>query len=716
VTLNNLGGVACMRGDPAAGESFFRRALTIRERIAPGSIDVATTLNNVGVAALDHGELAAAEDSFRRALQIIEKLAPDSFEVARIVGNLGNVAHQRGDFAAAEAFQRRTNAIMERLAPGSLDTARSLSNLAETARELGRLGEAEDLARKALAVIEVLAPGSTDEARILYNLGQILVDAGRPDAGLTCLSRSVNALETQQEQLGGARQELGAFRAQHLVYYRALIDLLLELEHPEAAFHVLERSRARTLLAILAERSLVFSTDLPDELELERQSLRDAGHRVVDRLSRLSTTDRDQIAALRDELHRLHQEQARIRTRVRAVSPRLAALTYPQPLTLKAASAALDPGTLLLVYSLGHGTSHLFAVSPRDEGLAVFDLATSAEEVREATDRFRRLILRPDSEAFESSTVAGELADRLLGAAMDSVGRAERMLIVPDGPLHVLPFAALASQLATGNRHLVEIRPLTTVASATVLSELIKERGTESERHVVAFGDPDYRAAGSVDAPALLACAVRDGLRLDPLPATRAEVKAIGELYGDRARLWLGAEATEERAGSVGGRVTIVHFAVHGLIDERFPLESALVLTIPRARRPAHEDGLLQAWEVFERLRLDADLVTLSSCNAALGEELAGEGIIGLTRAFQYAGARTVLASLWSVADVSTAELMRRFYTSLEGGDSKDVALQKAQMEFIQGPVEVEIDGERAELDLSHPFHWAAFQLIGDWR
>ena len=194
------------------------------------------------------------------------------------------------------------------------------------------------------------------------------------------------------------------------------------------------------------------------------------------------------------------------------------------------------------------------------------------------------------------------------------------------------------------------------------------------------------------------------------------------------AKVYLGADATEERAKSVGREPRIVHFATHAYLDDRMPLSSFLALTIPGAvsgdsdsdsppRSPQGDNGLLQAWEIFERVRLDADLVVLSACDSGLGEEQGGEGLIGLTRAFQYAGARTVAATLWSVADQATAELMIRFYRHLRAGKPKDVALQAAQIELIRDPIEVQDEsGQTVEMDASAPYYWAAFQLIGDWQ
>jgi len=180
-------------------------------------------------------------------------------------------------------------------------------------------------------------------------------------------------------------------------------------------------------------------------------------------------------------------------------------------------------------------------------------------------------------------------------------------------------------------------------------------------------------------------------------------VKAVSGLFPG-ARILLGRDATEEAIKSLAPQARRLHFACHGLLDERFPLNSALAFSIPDHVEEGHDNGLLQAWEIFEDLRLDADLVTLSACDSGLGKEMGGEGLVGLVRAFQFAGARSVLASLWSVSDVSTADLMKRFYGYLREGRSKDEALRAAQTDLIRSR------------DFAHPYYWAAFQLTGDWK
>jgi CHAT domain-containing protein len=196
------------------------------------------------------------------------------------------------------------------------------------------------------------------------------------------------------------------------------------------------------------------------------------------------------------------------------------------------------------------------------------------------------------------------------------------------------------------------------------------------------------------------------GTVITPLPATRVEVEGIVRAWGPFAAAFLGEEATEERAVERSRDSDLLHFACHGLLDERLPLNAGLMLTVPPGDAPGRENGFLQAWEVFDRVRCDADLVVLSACATALGKASGGEGLVGLTRAFEYAGARSVLSTLWRIDDRSTARWMERFYTHLKAGLSKDEAVRRTQVAFIRGLAP----------SSAAPFFWAAFQLDGDWK
>jgi CHAT domain-containing protein len=228
----------------------------------------------------------------------------------------------------------------------------------------------------------------------------------------------------------------------------------------------------------------------------------------------------------------------------------------------------------------------------------------------------------------------------------------------------------------------------------------------------VAFGDPAVPHT-PVAPPAL----PKRSSPLGPLPFARAEVKRIAELFPGAADIYFGKDATEERAKTIPREARYVHFATHATLDSSFPLNSAVVLSVPEIFNEGHDNGLLQAWEIFEQMSLDADLVILSGCETGLGKELGGEGLIGLTRAFHYAGARSVLASLWKVSDRSTAELMVRFYRHLAEGKGKDEALRQAQLELIRGLIPIRTEEGKVELvDASAPYSWAAFQIYGDWQ
>jgi CHAT domain-containing protein/Tfp pilus assembly protein PilF len=746
-SLQNLGNVAYARGDLMTAEAYQKRALAIKEKLTPDSLDLSTSLGNLGAVARDRGDLTTAEAYIKRALGIREKLAPDSLDLARSLNDLGVVARDRGDLTTAEACQNRALAIQEKRAPDSLDLARSLNNLAVVARDRGDLMTAEPYFKRALVIRAKLGPGSTDEAESQHDLGLLYRKANQDRLAADHFQRAVDALEAQVGKLGGTQEAETGFRAKYGDYYRDYIDVLVALNQPEDAFRILERSRARTLLAMLAERDLVFAADLPKETERERKRIAWEYDQTQARLEQLNPAkDPAQIEGLLNGLRELRDRQSQMVEQIRQQSPRLASLQYPRPLDVRGVQAALDPATVLLSYSLGKEKSYLFALTA-DAGLQAYTLALGEAQLREEVEKFRSLIERAQLGAQELTGLVDRgkrLYERLIQPAAKTIERAQRVLVLPDGPLHLLPFAALIRSVDAkpgtadkpavvggAERHwlyLVEWKPLHVVVSATVYAELRKQRQhrpeKETRKTLVALGDPKYPAFGIQESEkeldkrdAVLRSILTRGYRLTPLPSTKSEVAAIAELYREKADTFVGAAATEERAKGVAKETKYLHFACHGLLDERFPLDSGLALTIPDDVKEGQENGILQAWEIFERVRIDADLVVLSACETGLGKEMGGEGLVGLTRAFEYAGARSVLASLWSVADETTAALMKRFYRYLKAGQSKDAALRQAQLDLIRSSISIQGQkGAAATLDASHPFYWAAFQLNGDWR
>lgn len=693
--LSSLGGVALTRGDLDRAEELLLQALAIQQRLAPASPDAGTSFTNLGSIARRRGDRPRARDFYSKALAIWERLAPGGLEVAGTLHGLGLNAFEAGEFSQAGEFYLQSLAIFQRLAPGGLEHSASLSELARTALHASDLSKAGDYYRQALSIQEKLVPGTQHEAITLFGLAIVSERRGEGVRALQLFERAANSLDRQLTRLGGPDEVRSEFRAQFSQCYLAYIEALLKQKQPESAFAVLERSRARSMLTMLAERDLIFAASLPAGILRERQTNAAAYDRTQAELARISPEkDKAQAALLSARLRELASARDSLAERIRRASPRFAALEYPQSLDLDAARQALDDRTVLLSYSITETHSTLFVVQPRtaSTGLSVYTLPVGEKALSEKVKEYRSLLAdRRPSGRIALDRRARELYDLLIKPAEPQIAQYTRVLLVPDGPLHVLPFAALRR---SQTQYLIEWKPLHTIVSASLYHELAKTRN--EPRHplfqLAAFGDPLYPEP------------VPGRLDLPRLPFSREEVTAIAALYPDRSRVFLGAQATEENAKSAAPLARYLHFAAHAVVDERFPLNSGLAFSPPQKPLPGRENGLLQAWEIFEQLRIEADLVVLSACQTGLGKEIRGEGLIGLTRALQYAGARSIIASLWNVDDLKTSELMKALYQQLERGKSKDQALRAAQLSLL------------ASRSASHPFYWAAFSLIGDWR
>jgi CHAT domain-containing protein/Tfp pilus assembly protein PilF len=723
--LDSLGLVALQRIDLDSAQEYFEKSLQLRLRMAPGSQHAAMSLSLLGKVARERGDLESAERYFRESLAICEQYLERDVKVDNNLTGLAEIARERGDLAAVESYYHRSLKYKRLTASKHI-----LLSLGETALQLGRLKEAESYLREYLGSDDTSPSTDSGYADAFKVLANVLRRMGRLQEAARYADLSIESLEAQIDKLGGTQEAKGKVRGRRGDIYRDALRLQLELGRPQEAFHLLERFRAQAFLALLAERDLSFAGDLSPGLDEERRRLAASYDSNQLQLAALDPEkDGEAIEALQQEQVQLRRQRDEITVEMRRTAPRLAALQDPQALTLEQVREALDPGTVMLSYSAGKEQTHLFIVT-RGRELQVKTLEVGRQALEQDVDRFRQLI--DQTQAGSGLGAAGlawfsrRLYSLLVEPAEPWIAAGDRIVLVPDGPLHLLPFAALTRK---DGRHLVEWKPLSTVLSGTVLAELKKNRrdaaGAEtSSREWVAFGDPWFppRLAQSrpedIGEVRLRYLSTRAQLRWQRLPQSRREVEGIAALFPpDRRRTYLDREASEERAKAVGREARIVHFATHGYVDDRSPFDSGLVLSIPEELAEGRDNGLLQVWEIFENVRLDADLVVLSACETGIGEIRGGEGIIGLTRAFQYAGARSVLASLWRVEDEATAELMQRFYSHLHAGKAKDEALRAAQLELIRRPLRVpDGRGGWTERNAASPYFWAALQLVGDGR
>jgi CHAT domain-containing protein/Flp pilus assembly protein TadD len=728
--MQNLGLIAQDRGDLAAAESWFARAFAISERRATlGSLEHASVLENRRDWLRRSGALPEAEAVGRQVVEIVLRQAPGTSVLAGALMGLGEVQLDQNRYPDARvSFEQglRVPALTE-----SPIRFKLLHLLAKAERAEHDYSKAEAHIREAVAIRTAISPQSGALAAALHTLGLVLRDRGRFSESLFYLIQAVDVVERQRARLGASDDAAATFSATVAAVYQDCIDLLVERGRQEDAFAMLERSRARAFLQRLAERDLMFGGDIPETLRSQRVYAEGDLHRAQQRLAdTVSTADPTTVKKLRAEITQLQAQVRTVEQRIKQRSPSLAALQYPRPLTLTATRRSLPSGTVLLSYSVGAARTHLFVVQPpgeagaRDSGLKVFTIDVTRDQLQQAVATFANgLKTRPGADAGRAladvRARASALYRQLVSPAEGLIAPAARLLVVADGPLHGLPFGALVRDDSVREGYLMSWKPITTVASMTVYAQVHVKASAparySSRISVAAFGDPLYPVAAvtvsdesrgdgvpdPVPGDAEVIDAVRSGLKLERLSATRVEAQAIARLYRPQSVAYVGGDATEERAKQLPRATRVVHYAVHAMINNRFPLNSALAFTIPDRRAAKKENGLLQAWEILDQVRLDADLVTLSACETAVGQEAGGDGLLSLTRAFHHAGARTVLASLWRVDDQATSSLMQQFYARLRSGVSKDNALREAQRAMASEP------------RWSHPFYWAAFQLSG---
>jgi len=753
-SLNNLGNVEDDRGDLAKAEDYYRQALEIEKKLAPGSLQVATALYNLGEDRRHRSDLAQAQECFHQALAIFEKLASDSLQVAMVIASLGELARDRGDLAQAEEFFQQSLTINEKLAPGSLDVARGLNNLSEVAHDRGDLAKGEAYCRQALEIRKKLAPESADYAESLATLAGVMRDEQLTEEAVRLFAQAIDVFESQIAHLGGSSDIRADFRAKHADYYSAYSDLLLTQKQPELAFQVLERSRARTLLETLTEAHVNIRQGAdPSLLERERTlqvTLTAKSNRKIKLLEGEHTDE--QVAAFSKEIDDLLSQYQMIEGQIRTGTPNYAALTQPQPLSAKEIQQQLlDADTILLEYALGEKHSLVFVLTPTSlhsyelpkrseiEHTAhhVYDLLTMRNRWIKGESSLQRKERVNKSEA-EYQKTAATLSQMVLGPLAARLEE-KRLLIVADGALQYLPFAVLPIPTADASKPAVPLvaeHEIVNLPSASVLALLRRQANGRraAPNEVAVLADPvfdrqdsrvgkaanDRQVTESASANDLvpsfaegLTRSLRDvglgtrqaGAALPRLAFSRREADAIMAMTDSgKGMEALDFQASRETAQKKElGQYRIVHFATHGLLDNEHPELSGLVLSLVDQEGKS-QDGFLDLEDVYN-LTLPVDLVVLSACETGLGKQITGEGLVGLTRGFMYAGASRVVASLWKVDDVATADLMERFYRGmLKEGMRPAAALRHAQMEM------------QHQKRWADPYYWAAFTLQGEWK
>jgi len=741
LALSNIGVIYWQIGENEKALTYYHQALSLRRETGDRAGEF-STLHNIGRAL---GNSLEAFEYYSQALSLARALGDRRGEGA-VLQSMGAAYSSLGE--SQKAISSLKQALLLHRDVGDRRQEAIALSLIGASYSMDKPDEAQNYLEQALSLHRVVGD-RTSEAATLQRKAQLELKRGRLSEARTDIEEALKIIESTRSQLV-SQQLRTSLSASRQDYYEFYIDLLMrqEREHQSsgydaAALEASERARARTLLDILTEaRAHIRQGADPILLDRERTTQQQLSVKS-ERLTRLlaSKHSEEQETAARKEVDAILSDYQDVEAQIRARSPRYAALTQPQPLTSKEIRQLLDDETLLLEYALGEERSYLWAVTPTS--IKSYELPRRAEIEADARRVYDLLVKKADTLHPEALT---SLSRTLLGPVADQLGR-KRLLIVGQGALQYVPFGVLLESSAKerGSRdhgpglskHL-SVQPLivnheiVSLPSASVIALLRRElsmRRVAPNKVVVladpVFGKDDQRVKQKIQNPAAQG---RDGgeketaqsslpsdversandlnlINFDRLPVSRSEAELItGMVPKAQSRKALDFAASRATATSPElGNYQIVHFATHSLLNNQHPELSGIVLSLVDEQGQP-QDGFLRLHEIYN-LKLGADLVVLSSCQTALGKEIKGEGLVGLTRGFMYAGTPRVVASLWKVSDKATAELMKRFYQKmLREGLRPAAALRAAQVSMLN------------ERQWAAPYYWAGFVLQGEWR
>ena len=629
-------------------------------------------------------DTARALEHYTRAIDLAQGVQASGMEASWRI-HRGNVLREAGQYDRALADFERALALWT--ASESGDRFAATKHIGHTFRLMGRLQEARAILEP-LVTTRPFRPtprhlwaAHLELASTLESLGDRVRAAEQYEAMLDVLEEHRNTSILDTFRSGSFAHSLTAYDP----YERYMRFLTGENGNIAEALRVSEQARARGFLEMLGSvRSAVAATLPAPLLEEEGRTMR----AISDVQAALRATDppRAERERLLADLAGLERERDAFRVKLRVEHPPLAEARYPSLASARELQQTLRPHEAAVSFFLGEPDSFRWIV--RRDGITFRRVA--GRSAIEAQARRLRERLRAPGDLPAVRAEAAALASLLLEDVRFDAGTT--VVVVPHGVLNYVPFEVLP----LGGSMLIERYPVVYTPSLNSLVHLRGAPANAAPFRVLATGNPVLRGeagrssvsrSGDVDHLALLA----------PLPFADEELTAIERLFAGRAEILRGPAARESvfRAAKLGD-AAVIHFATHAIVAEARPTRSGLLFS-----PEPNEDGLLQMPEIY-RLRLNAELVVLSACETALGREITGEGMVGLTRAFFYAGSRAVLAALWNVNDRFSAEFTERFYREIRAGRSSDDALRRAKLAFIAHP------------QFSHPFYWSSLVLSGD--
>jgi CHAT domain-containing protein/Tfp pilus assembly protein PilF len=735
-SLNNLAVFYYYLGDYAKAEPLYKRALAIDEKaLGPEHPSVAASLSNLAALYYSLGDYVTAGPLHKRALAIREKaLGSEHPDVATNLSHLALLYRALGDYVTAELLYKRALAIYEKvLGPEHPSVANSLSHLAALYLADGKADDAFKIFKKQDSPMGLgacyLARSDYKKAKqefqrsfehtqksgekkfiITDYIGLGLSYEGIRDLEMAGnhFKKAIDVIEAQWQTLGlSAKKTFLAGQVginfSRLDAYEGMARVIIKEKKPgyeKASLLYAERVKSRTLLEMLAVKGAKGVSKKDREIlardrkfQQEIAMLRKRQDILASLGSRAPKGEKEQVDKT---LNRVRKDYEQFINEVKFQDVELASLITVEDTPVKKIQALLDPSTTILEYFTTKDKTYAWLITRGSIKVSEIDLgkkpllamvndlllpnisnksrrpepkitiSTGGDQAKETTERERK----KNREQFLKAT---RDFYRSLLMPVEAGIRTDRLIIVPHGALHKVPFAALND----GRQFMVDRYAISVVPSSSVIEYVVKKRNKDQGRFL-AFANPETDYV--------------------PLGFAEIEVTNIKRLF-PKNEIYSRTKATEAKAKARSASPDIIHFACHGEFNDRQPMQSGLLLS-----KDKDNDGCLQVHEIFGLDLKNANLVTLSACDTALSRIYGGDDMVGLSRGFIYAGTPSILATLWKVDDRSTSILMEAFYDNwLNKGMNKPEALRQAQITLKSIPA------------YKQPYYWAPFVMIGDW-
>jgi CHAT domain-containing protein len=721
---NSLGNLYDRIHQPENALKFYARALELYQTAGDrgGEADAYVSLGNC------YSELkenAKALELFQKALPM-QKAAGKKLLVAAILVDQGIVYQSMGRPARALELYRQALPELQKMG-NRHDAAATMTNMGTAYEALGQPDRAMEIYRKALPLHK--AAGDLQyTSNTLNNMALIAEQKGQTREAEQYFQECLKIKEGIRTGLARRSEAKSSYLESQIATYQEYIHFLLKLHSLPSAFVWTQKVKARSLLDLIQAGRGNIRQGVSGEDITKEQALRQKADRLNQQVTAEAlklTPDSDRLVMLRRQLAEAERELQLFSDRLYSLYPGLAGKRAAETISLADAARFLPSDTALLEYVVldvggkNKIDSTVLLCVTIESGkplLRAYVLGRNNQELAERTDDFRSACADPGK---SMELKAQELYRLLIGPAAAQLTGKKRLVICPDSYLWEMPFQALLiapgrGAAGSGALHfLAEHFEISYSYSATAVKTALAASGLAHRPvpsgTILVMANPDFGEADRIKATPddtnsrpLLADSrgiTRAGA-IRPLPGTQIEADAIRSDFPD-AVIKTGMDAQAETARNEMSKYRYLHFATHGLFNGSSPLFSSIVLAQPP--KDSKETGFLTAREIFD-MNLAAEMVTLSACDTGRGGNQKGEGMIGLTWALFVAGAPTTVVSQWSVNDTSTAELMKRFYAGLKAHKAKGRALREASLGLMR-------DGKHA-----HPYYWAPFVLMGDWR